>query len=115
MDLVGIDHLMKDDAAAGALHSGFLFWVHRGDWVGSHNLGLWSNTDIGHLVSFNIVHNRGSVVLTLLHGFSPSQRVFDERLSFLSKSEIYAAQSFLPCKTCSFRGWLCSAGHSLLF
>jgi hypothetical protein len=31
MEPVGLDHPMKDDAAAGALHSGFLFGVHRGD------------------------------------------------------------------------------------
>jgi hypothetical protein len=46
---------MKDDAA-GALHSGFHGGVHHGDWAGKDILGLWSSTEMGHIVSFKMVH-----------------------------------------------------------
>ena len=42
--------------AAGALHNVFLAGAHHGDWAGKDNLGLWPSTEIGHVVSFNIVH-----------------------------------------------------------
>lgn len=55
MEVVGLDRPMTDDAAV-VLHSGFLFWAHHGDWAGNDTLGLCSNTDIRHVVSFTIFH-----------------------------------------------------------
>lgn len=55
MELVDLDHPMNDDAAAEALHSGFLFGVHHGDWADRNIPGFWSNTDLHH-VSFMASH-----------------------------------------------------------
>lgn len=56
MELMDHVHPMKDDAAAGAPHNGFLFGAHHGDWADNDILGLWSSTGTGQVVSFTIAH-----------------------------------------------------------
>lgn len=66
MELVGLDHRTKDDAAAGALHSGFLVGAHHGDWADRNIPGFWSDTDLHH-VSF---HCSGVMVREYLHFYT---------------------------------------------